>query len=280
MVPKSTVYMKSLKFRLLCVAALFCAAANAQLEITASTGLSSYYGDLTENAKIFNQPSFAFNSGVSYQFSPKFSWRSEIGFAMIQAKDSKNSRADLRARNLSFKNNIWNLNTAIEYDFVNMAEHRFSPYVFLGIGLCRFNPYTTDRNGQKQFLQPLGTEGQGTSAYPDRKLYKRTELEVPMGFGAKYAINDHLILGFEFKYHYVDTDYLDDVSMGGYPDKTVLSASTAQLAYRGDELPGGASYPAKGTGLNRGNPNNRDVYYSTQIKFAYRLNNNKIQINY
>jgi len=274
--------MKILQFRLLSLMLLAGTFAKAQVEITGSLGTASYYGDLTAKNSPFSQASYAVSGGVNYQFAPKFGWRTEITYAKVQASDSKNSRADLKARNLSFKSGIWSINTSVEYDFVDLTQHRCTPYGFLGIGLAHFNPYTKDRNGNKQFLQPQGTEGQGLSAYPDRKPYKRTEIEIPMGIGVKYAINEKIIIGLEFKYHYMDTDYLDDVSLNSYPDPALLAAKDPflpKLTYRGDELPGGTGYPTN-LNLPRGNPNNRDIYYTTEVKVAFRLKSSKIQINY
>jgi hypothetical protein len=281
--------MKLIHLRLLCLllmTSLFAKSqSNSTSEINFGAGIASYYGDLTQSDHaIFDQPSYAFSGGYSLNFTPHWSWISDIAFLKVQASDSKNSRADLRARNLSFKSGIWNVNTAAEYNIFDISDGRkFTPYVFLGIGLFHFNPYTTDRNGNKVYLQLKGTEGQGLAAYPDRQPYKLTQLEMPFGLGVKFVLNDNMMLQWEFRYHYIDTDYLDDVSQAGYPDQAVLAAKDPTLpglTYRGDELPGGAPYPGKGAGLNRGNPNNRDSYYTTQIKFVYRLKSNKLSVNY
>jgi opacity protein-like surface antigen len=276
--------MKTTPIVLLCALLFLGPIAHAQIDITFAAGTSSYMGDLKEKAISFSQPSYAFNVGMSYQFTNKFSWRNEIGYSKIQASDSKNKRADLIARNLNFKSDLLSLNSMVQYDFLSMEDHTFSPYVFLGAGLLHFNPYTTDRFGKKQFLQPLTTEGQGllTDAnLKPTKPYARTILEIPFGGGIKFELTDHIRLGIELKYHFVDSDYLDDVSQGGYPSQTMLAAKNPLiplLTYRGDELPGGAAYP-KG-GLNRGNPNNRDSYMNIQVKVAFRIKHETIEINY
>lgn len=251
--------------------AQFFAADNPNFDVSLNVGASSYFGDLTESAKLFNQSSYAFNAGATFNYNPHIAFRADIGYCKVQAADSKNSRADLKARNLSFKSNILDFSLAVEYNVLDIINnHRFTPYVFGGVGFSYFNPYTTDRFGAKQTLQPLGTEGQGLAAYPDRKPYKRTVLSAPLGGGIKYAISDRVTLGAEFKYHYLNSDYLDDVSHSGYPDKAILATKNPNLpylTYRGDELPGGAPYPS--ASMNRGNPNNKDIYYSTQIRVIY-----------
>lgn len=244
------------------------------LSFTLGAGASGYYGDLVEKYKWFRSPSYSVSAGLSYRYNRYFDGRVEFSALRVKGEDSKNKRADLRARNLNFTSNVWDLNVAIDYNLLGLDEHRkFSPYLFFGIGICHFNPYTTDRSGNKVYLQPQGTEGQGLSAYPNREKYDRTVIELPFGAGIKYAINSKLTLGLEVKYRYIDTDYLDDVSNPTYPSKAVLAASNPNLpmlTYRGDELPGGAPYPTSGTAV-RGNPNKRDSYYTAQFKIAYKF---------
>ena len=256
---------------------------NPSLNLTGGIGMTGYLGDLNEKNSYFRQPSVSISAGLSYFLNPNTGFRFDIAYSKVQANDSKNSRADLKARNVSFKSSVWDFNFAVEYDLFDMsADRKYTPYIFGGIGLCHFDPYTTDRNGNKVFLQPMGTEGQGLAAYPERKPYPRTVLELPFGGGFKYAVSDRVTLGFEFKYRYLNTDYLDDVSNFGYPNKAALTAkdpSLPMLTYRGDELPGGAPYPSPT--LNRGNPNNKDSYHSAQFTIIYRLKNySGIEINY
>ncbi len=247
---------------------------NPTFNFITGAGVASYYGDLTEKAKLFNQSSYSFSTGFSYKYNRYFEARLEFSLLEVKGFDSKNNRVDLKARNLSFKSNVWDINLAVDYNILGLNEDRkFSPYVFLGVGISHFNPYTTDRTGAKVYLQPLGTEGQGLSMYPNRKPYSLTNIQLPFGAGVKYAVTPRLVLQLELKYRYLDTDYLDDVSNASYPDLAALTAANPKLpglAYRGDELPGGADYPTKGT-LNRGNPNKKDSYYSTQFKIAYQL---------
>ena len=64
----------------------------------------------------------------------------------------------------------------------------------------------------KFFSAHLGTEGQGDSAYPDRKPYNTMGFCIPFGVGVKYAINDRMNIGLEITHRFTTTDYLDDVS--------------------------------------------------------------------
>lgn len=244
----------------------------SKLNASVGGGIANYYGDLTQNFHLWNQGSFAFSAGVSYPIIPHLNARVDLGVSKVRANDGKNARPDLRARNLSFKSVVWDLSGAIEIEAWNMNKHKFSPYVMVGFGAFYFNPYAIDRYGYKQFLQYLGTEGQGLDAYPDRKLYKRVETEIPFGGGLKWRCHKNVMFQLEFKYRHTNTDYLDDVSRTGYPSKALLDARnprTAMMTWRGDEV-GSGPYPTN-PGLNRGNPNKNDAYYTTELKVTFKL---------
>lgn len=245
----------------------------SKLNVSVAAGLANYYGDLIENFHLWNQSSYALTLGLSYPLISHVNLRTDLSFMQVGAKDSKNSRADLKARNLSFKSAIWDLNLGVEIDALNMNKHKFSPYVYAGFGAFYFNPYTKDANGYKQFLQYLGTEGQGLAMYPDRKLYKRVEFDIPLGAGIKYKVRNNVTLQLEFRYRKTNTDYIDDVSRSGYPNKAALDSRnprTATLTWRGGEV-GAGPYPTN-PGLNRGNPKNNDAFYTTQFKVTFHPN--------
>lgn len=248
------------------------------LDFTGSLGAAHYYGDLTEDAKILNQPSFDISTGIAYYFSPKFSVKGNLSYLQVKANDSKNSRSDLKARNLNFKTNIFEFNTTLEYDFINITggNHKFAPYIFSGAGLFHFSPTTVDRKGNKQKLSKLGTEGQGLAGFA--APYKTTALAIPVGGGVKINVAPDISLALEFNYRFLFTDYLDDVSGPVYPDQALLAQKNPDLpgiTYRGDELLGGKPYPGKL--LPRGNPDNNDAYYSAQLRLSVRLKGKKVE---
>jgi hypothetical protein len=137
--------------------------------------------------------------------------------------------------------------------------------------MFHFDPYTYDISGQKTFLNPLNTEGQGI--YSDNKTYKLTQVAIPMGGGLKFAINENIRLGLEFGLRKLFTDYLDDVSTNYADYNDLLNAKgpvAVELAFREDEVPGSnAVYPAKDT--QRGNPAQKDVYFFTGLNLSFRL---------
>jgi hypothetical protein len=133
---------------------------------------------------------------------------------------------------------------------------------------------------KKVYLQPLGTEGQGLSRYPDRKIYSLTQFNIPFGGGMKYALSAQFIISFEIGIRKLFTDYLDDVSTR-YPRRSVLLNERGPLAvkmsFRGDELKPPLSYRDNS---RRGNPEKKDLYYFCVFKLAYAFNTDEERSGY
>ena len=238
----------------------------ANFSIYAGIGVANYLGDLIEDNRLYSQSGFAFSLGAAYAFSNKFCARLDAGIQRVGAADSKNKGVQYRERNLSFKSNVADVSLSLEYSLLDINKYKITPFFSAGVGMMFFNPYANDATGKKQFLQPLGTEGQGLSAYPDRKMYSKSAVEFPLGFGFKIAASQKVTLQLELNYRITGTDYLDDVSTNGYPDKVLLDARnpvTSTFTYRGP-----VPYPAN-LQLPRGNPNDKDGYYTTQFKVIY-----------
>lgn len=237
-------------------------------------GFANYSGDIQQKSFTFQQANGVVSAGATFDLSNKFSLRSDYSFAKLGADDKRNEKENIRNRNLNFKTLIRELSITAEYNLFDLTERKFSPYVFAGIGGFLFSPYTNDSAGTKVYLQGLSTEGQGLSAYPDRKQYRKAQLNIPVGGGIKYALSDDIHLGFELGVRKLFTDYLDDVSTT-YVDESILRAErnalAAQLAFRGDELKSNPqSYPAGGT--IRGGSKYKDVYYFGQVRISFRMN--------
>ena len=155
--------------------------------------------------------------------------------------------------------------------------HKLRPYGVIGLGVFHFNPQGSDpSNGQWVNLQPLHTEGQRFPEYPDRKEYKLTQLNIPMGFGVKYFLSESVNVSLEIVHRKTFTDYIDDVSTT-YVDPNLFYAymplPQAQLAERMANKTGNQTvsnvrfFP----GDKRGTPTNNDAYYSVQFKLGFRL---------
>ncbi|MEO6253563.1 MAG: DUF6089 family protein [Ferruginibacter sp.] len=240
-------------------------------------GISGYQGDLQAKRFTLNQSKPVVGLGASYDLTNKLIARAGFFYGKIEGNDRKNkSNKGIELRNLNFRSTITEFNVGLEYNFFDLGYRDISPYVFGGAAVYHFNPYTKDAAGNKVFLNPLSTEGQGLPQYPDRNPYKLTQFAIPFGGGLKFALSENLQVGLEIGFRKLFTDYLDDVSMN-YVDSATLyaerGAQAVDLAYRGDEVTGGQSYPADG--VQRGSPKFKDWYYFSVVRVSYRLNNSK-----
>lgn len=193
-----------------------------------------------------------------------------------------------KQRNLDFKSNVWELYGAVEFFPIQFFlrndyeyDPRFRPYIFGGAGLFHFNPKGSlkDQNGNVSWhdLQPLHTEGQGFPQYPEKKNYKLTQMNIPMGAGFKYHVSPKVELGLELLYRKTFTDYIDDVSTTYIDPADFYKNLPAADAYIADKIsdktigivtPGVGRYAP---GVQRGYQYNNDAYFSFLLKFGFRL---------
>ena len=211
-------------FRILMLAVITAAPlfADAQhrLHITGFGGFSNYQGDLQYRRFTMEQSFAAFGLGLTYDVTPNISIQGLASRAKLGAHDQYNLPS-LQRRNLSFETVLYEGSLNGQYRLFDLNDRRFTPYIFGGIALFRFQPYAFDTLGNKRFLKPLATEGQGLSQYPDRKPYANIQAAIPFGAGIKLRVTDNAILGFELGLRKLFTDYLDDVSTS-YTDPAIL----------------------------------------------------------
>jgi hypothetical protein len=245
----------------------------AQWNVNLFGGFSNYIGDLQSKAYTTQQSNGAFGGGLQYDLNGHFSILGNASFARISASDAYSKQADLRARNLSFESKIYEGNLLLEYNLLDLREHRLTPYVFAGFALFHFQPYAYDSLGGKIYLRPLNTEGEGLPQYPGRKQYSVNQISIPFGGGIKFRVSERVVLAYEIGMRKTFTDYLDDVS-SSYVDRATLlaarGATAVEMAYRGGERKGGAPYPPAGAG--RGNPKAKDWYYMSGLRVTIALN--------
>lgn len=250
----------------------YCSLTAQRLHIGLFGGFAAYNGDLTEGFFPQKVTNGVAGVTVSYEITDQLIIKPGISYAVVGGSDKFSKKADLKIRNLSFETAVTEFSLLGEYYFLNLYERKISPYVFAGLAVFHFNPYSYYGGTQKVFLKPLSTEGQGLTGYPDRKPYNLTQPAIPVGIGVKFAINDNLRIGLEGGLRKLFTDYLDDVSTN-YADATDIFNAKGQIAldmsYRSDEAGGSLTYPAKGS--LRGSPKNDDYYYFTGLHLTYRL---------
>ncbi len=193
-----------------------------------------------------------------------------------------------KQRNLDFRSNIAEAYVAGEIFPLMLLNNnegdykpRMRPYGVLGIGVFHFRPEGSlpNINGGKTWydLHSLHTEGEGFEEYPERKNYALTQVNIPMGLGVKYFLSDRLNLSLEVLHRKTFTDYIDDVSTE-YIDPTnfdkYLTPARAAIARQIYDKVFAIVNPGLSRnqpGIQRGNPNQNDAYFTFFMKFAMRI---------
>jgi hypothetical protein len=249
-------------------------------EFGISLGAAHYFGDLNPNPR-FNRPKLAFGAFFRKQFGDYVALRVSGHFAQLGYSDIYNTQNEfMQRRNLSFNTAIWELAVQGDFNFFKFdpgSDHdRFTPYITFGTGVFSYNPYTYYQ-GQKVFLRPLGTEGQGSALYPDRKAYGSMAVCFPLGVGVKYSLNSRMNLGFELVYRFTTTDYIDDVSKTYAPDAQpqFLPDGSPTLWYALQDRSGNTGAPIGIKGRQRGYSNQNDSYLLGEFMLTFNLTSYK-----
>jgi len=241
-----------------------------------SVGAAQYFGDLNPNPR-FNTPNLAASAFFRKNFGGYVALRVAASYAFLAYSDRLNSYNEfMYRRNLSFNTNIWEGAIQGDFNFFKYIPgsnfHRFTPYITFGIGVFNYNPYTYYQ-GQKVYLRPLGTEGQGSSAYPDRKPYGSMAFCFPLGVGVKYSLNRKVNIGLEILYRFTTTDYIDDVSKTYAPDAQPQNLPNGQptLWYALEDRSYETGEPIGIKGRQRGYSNQKDSYLTAQFTVSFNL---------
>ena len=243
-------------------------------------GAGHYFGDLNTRARL-NRPKLAGSIFFRKNFGNYIALRVSASFAQLGYSDIYNKQNTyMQSRNLSFNSKVWELALQGDFNFFRFMpgepDYSFTPYVTFGVGVFSYDPYAF-LNGEKNFLRPLGTEGQGSSLYPDRTQYNSMAICIPIGAGIKYSLNERVNIGFEILHRFTNTDYLDDVSKT-YVDPAIFptnpdgSPSNAQLlSDRSYEVGEPIGIP----GRQRGNSKQKDQFVTAMFTVSFNLQSYK-----
>lgn len=249
-------------------------------EFGIGVGAGHYFGDLNTRAHL-NRPKIAATAFFRKNFGNYIALRVGASFAQLGYSDIYNDHnPTMQTRNLSFNSNVWELALQGDFNFFRFMPgepgYNFTPYITFGVGVFNYDPFAM-LAGQKYFLRPLNTEGQGSSLYPDRKPYGSMAFSIPLGVGFKYCINESINVGFEIVHRVTGTDYLDDVSKT-YVDPSVFpplpdgSPSPAYLLHdRSYEL----GDPIGKPGRQRGISTTKDQFVTGILYISFNLQSYK-----
>jgi len=248
-------------------------------EFGVGVGLDHYFGDLNTNAAL-NHPKFTGGVYFLKQFSNYIGIKVAGDYAFLAYSDKYSKNPVQLERNLSFNTNIWEFSVNGVFNFFKFIPgvdgFNYTPYLSLGAGVFSYDPYAY-LNGQKYFLRPLGTEGQGSTDYPGRKPYSSMAVCFPLTVGFKYSLSEKTNVFAEVGYRFTTTDYIDDVST------TYAGPSTFPPLPNGQPSPAfllqDRSYelgtPIGIKGRQRGNSAQNDAYVLFHVGFSFNISSYK-----
>lgn len=243
-------------------------------EFGIALGGGHYFGDLNNRAAI-NRPKISAGVFFRKQFNNYIGLKVAANYAQLGYSDTYSKNEVQRRRNLSFNTNIWEFAVSGDFNFFKfypgISGYSYTPYVSLGVGIFSYDPYAF-LNNQKYFLRPLGTEGQGTAIYPNRKPYGTMGVCFPIALGFKYNVSPTVNVFAEVGYRFTTTDYLDDVSTTYAPDAFVplpngQPSPAMLLSDRSYEL----GEPIGVKGRQRGNSSQKDAYVLAQFGVSFNI---------
>lgn len=239
--------------------------------VNVDAGIANYDGELQQKRYTFNEAHPGGGLGIGYEATPHIILSTGFLYTAISGADKYSTNPGAVARNLSFNTNIFEWNFRGEYQLFDLSDRSLSPYVFGGLAVFHFNPWATDPTGNKVYLHPLSTEGEGLAA--DRPEYHLTQVAIPLGLGLRLALSQNVRVGLEMGVRKTFTGYLDDVH-GTFVDEATLLGARGQeavtMAFRSNELPAhsNAVYPPQGSKRGTGGD---DWYYFTGIRISFRI---------
>jgi hypothetical protein len=239
-------------------------------EIGITAGVAHYFGDLNNRAAL-NRPKMSVGAFYRKQFGNYIGVRLGFHYAQLGYSDIYSKNEFQQQRNLSFNSSNWEVALQGDFNFFRFEpgnpEYMFTPYVTLGFGVFGYDPYAY-LDGEKYFLRPLGTEGQGSSFYPERQFYGNTAFCFPLGMGVKYSINPTLNFAFEVAYRFTNTDYLDDVSTT-YAGTAAFTPQSPAFFLQDRSYEKGA--PIGTAGRQRGFSSQKDQYIIIEASISIAL---------
>lgn len=247
------------------------------VDIGAHVGLANYSGDLSPSniGPVVSQSHISAGLFFKYNISPRFAGRLAANYAKISGSDALSGSDSQKLRNLSFFSNIFEFSGMLEFNIfkycVIEGDSKFAPFATVGFGVFNYDPKTTYQ-GEVVRLQPLGTEGQGSSLAPNNPKYSLFQMNIPFGGGIKAKLSENITATVDLTWRWTFTDYLDDVSTI-YPDPEVLAQENGSLAValsnRTGEFLGVDGYV--NNGATRGGPDVNDYYFTGTVGLSYAL---------
>ena len=236
-------------------------------ELGCMIGGTYYLGDMNQFRQFYKTQ---LAGGLLYRFNlnSRLSLRGNFIYGNIKGDDADSKSDLLKNRNLNFTSSIFELSGGIEFSYfpfeIGHSRYKGTAYILTSIGMFHMNPMT-QYNGEKVALQPLGTEGQGTSL-SNHKNYGLNQLCIPLGIGAKMTLGKWVCINAEFGLRKTFTDYIDDIHADSYVDPTILAAESGPIsADLSNRSVDGSRYGKRGTSSSK------DWYVFSGVSVSVKL---------
>jgi len=163
-------------------------------EVGAFLGGANALGDVGSQ-KQMNPSAPVFGVLFKWNKSQRYAWRAQLSYAALSFDDKVSEASSRLSRRFAVDNNILELSTGLEVNFVPYNLHRFgavfTPYLYSGLSVIRYD-----------YFYFTGSRPQNTNK-------KDTSFALPLVFGAKARVGSGTILGLEIGARYTFTDNLD-----------------------------------------------------------------------
>ncbi|TXN37004.1 hypothetical protein FVB32_01575 [Flagellimonas hymeniacidonis] len=137
----------------------------------------------------------AFGGIFKWNKSKRYAWRASVLYGSFTADDSKSSKSSRVQRGYVVDNSVLEASVGLEFNYVEYNLHKlgpaFTPYLYTGLTYFRYDFNYFDALQVQDINQKEGS------------------FAIPMTVGAKYRLNQFLILGAEIGARYTFTDNLD-----------------------------------------------------------------------
>lgn len=207
------------------------------IEVGPHGGISYYMGDLNP-VKPFAMSDWQYGGVIRYNQDSRWSFRFEYTHATVKASDEKIKWRP--ERGLNFMANINDFSLMAEFNFVEYftgnPKRNVSPYIFAGVSLFQYTPYTSVGDSLLNLLyhytedtkalsdsasffdKLIGREKAPFQFGKDKDILLATGISIPFGMGVKFSLSRHMAATVEWRMHKTFTDYLDDVATV-YPEQ-------------------------------------------------------------
>ena len=270
-----------MKFKVFIFSLLISTAVSAQYkwDFGFSSGATNYLGDMGGKEKTrrnfvadmkMAQTRWDIGGFARYKINQRIAVKAEMSYLRIKGDDALSSNTGRHARNLNFRNDIFEISLTPQITYYENndlgSSYRFrmgfKAYAFVGIGVFHHNPKALYKDDWVA-LAPLKTEG---------VKYSLWQMNVPVGTGFYFTLKKKHRIGFEYNWRICFTDYLDDVSTK-YADPSKLGSPLAvALANRTGELGNSIKPDVKGffvPGAKRGDATHKDTYMTMMLNYSY-----------